>query len=148
MTHRILQIVDRVADLHTADTAKIYKNRRQSLSAREQELPATSIDIGEDSPIDADGASNLSFLDSVLTLAVTHRDQSGSEEELIEALIRMRTETHVALMADRSLGLDFVIDTQYAGALEPELDEPNDGFAGSLTSIWRVHYRMNITDPQ
>lgn len=147
MTHRILQIVDRVAALHSADTARVFKNRRQSLSEKEQELPATSIDIGEDTALDDDGASNFSFLDSIATIAVTHRAKADNEEALLAELIRLRTETHVALMADRSLGLAFVIDTRYAGAQEPAIDEPNDAIAGSLTSIWRVHYRMNITDP-
>jgi hypothetical protein len=147
MTHRADQIIDRIVTLMPA-TAAAFKHRTLPLSDSDGELPANSVCMGADTPPDSnDGFSNLAFIDSSLIVDVVHRCRAATEEEALVALVDMRRDVHVALMADDTLGLAFVIGTYYSGADEPERDAEQDRAAGRLVSHWRVHYRMNITDP-
>lgn len=149
MTHRAEQIIDAVVAAIPETAQRVFKHRRDSLSAEEQELPATSVDEGDDVPLDDDGASNIQFLDSMLTVETTAFAEESTEELLKAKLSELRVINHKALMAgDRSLGLDFVIDVKYAGADAPEIERAGEIFAGKRTSRWLVHYRMNITDPE
>lgn len=148
MTHRAQQIVDAVAAALAASSSvgAVFTHRSYSLSEEDQELPATTVNVGEDQPLSELGASNVAFLDSLLTLEVAHLARADSVEQLLTDLIAMRTAGHVALMADRSQGLNFVIDTRYGGAGAPDVDI-STGPAGQLVTRWQVHYRMNLTDP-
>lgn len=145
MTHRAEQIQDAIVALMPT-TSSNFKHRVLSLSQPEGDVPARSVRFGEDVPIDDDGASNFAFLDSLLAIEIDHKVLEVDEETALSALMEMRRETHIALMADRSLGLSFVIDTRYGGASAPARDI-TELCAGVLTSRWFVHYRMTITDP-
>jgi hypothetical protein len=148
MTHRAEQIIDAAVAAIPTTAQEVFKDRRDSLSEADGELPATSVDSGEDVPIDEDGASNFAYIDSVLTVTTTAFAREATEPDLKAKLAELRTINHIAMMANgRTLGLAFVIDCKYGGALAPELDRHGDLFAGKQTSLWRVHYRMNITDP-
>ena len=70
-----------------------------------------------------------------------------SEEAVISALMDRRRSVHVALMADRSLALPWVIDTRYGGAQRPLIDTGAEYIFGRLTCLWLVHYRANLADP-
>lgn len=150
MPHRAQQITDQVATLLQANTslaAAVYKQREETLSALEGEVPAVVVSIGEDSPFDADGALTLNVIDSLLEINCQCVAQADDETALLEALHEMRRQVHITLMADRSLALAFVIDTRYQGALAPEFSREAERMVGLLTTRWVVHYRMNITDP-
>lgn len=146
MTHRALQIIDAAAAVIPQTGQRVFVHRVMSLGEGEQEAPAQSVCMGEDNPLDDDGASNLAFLDSLVRIEVVSLVKEADEEAALAKLMEMRTKTHVAFMADRSLGLTFVIDTRYAGASKPEL-ELNDQMCGRQVTNWDVHYRMNISDP-
>jgi len=148
MTHRAEQIIDQVVELVPSTAFAVFKHRRNSLSESDQELPAISVDVGEDAPLDDDGASNIAFYDSLLTIEITAFAREADEPDLVKHLMKIRAIVHRALMADRALALDFVIDTRYGGAGAAEIQSAGDMLAGRYTSRWFVHYRMNITDPE
>lgn len=149
MTHRADQILDRTVELVaarvTAKGHKVFKHRRLSLASEEDQLPAHSVDFGEDQR-----AENkfIGSINSVLTVQTTAVMQAATEPELKAALLEMRREQHRAVMADARLGLsDFVINTLYGGAAEPEILTDGESLTGILTSSWLVLYRMNTLDP-
>lgn len=151
MSHRAQQVVDAVLAALAANSslgASVYAHRALSLSEPDQELPAVSVRYGGDSPMDEDGASNFAYLDSLLELQVVATTRDLDEASVMQALLDMRRQIHITLMADRSQGLAFVIDTRYGGAAAPELDTATEYVAGRLEQRWLVHYRMNISDPQ
>jgi hypothetical protein len=155
VTHRAEQIVDAAAAILAAHAlltgVKVVQHRVLSLSLDDQELPAVSITIGDDSALEEDGATNFAFLDSLLSLAfriVVKVDDGDEEEDAIGQLLDVRRAVHVALMADQTLGLTFVIDTRYGGADAPILDGISENMCGMMDCRWSVHYRMNYADPQ
>src|SRR3569832_1224798 len=139
--HRAEQIVDAMVALQPT-TAK-FKNRTLTLSEIDFELPAAIVKIGEEAPLDEDGASNFAYIDSLLTLNCELLARGSTEEEAISAVMDLRRSQHVAVMADVTLGQSFDIYTRYAGAEEPELDAINENVAARLIARWQVHYRMN-----
>jgi len=150
MTHRAQQIIAATAAALAASSslgAAVYTHRRLSLSDEDQELPAVSVNYGSDDPLSDLGVTNIAFIDSLLELAVTLVARGDSEQDVLDELLRLRAAQHVALMADRSLGLAFVIDTRYGGAAAPDVDVSLNRPAGALTCRWLVHYRMNLSDP-
>lgn len=150
MAHRAEQIIDAVAAALQASATlncAVYTHRAETLSEAEGELPAVSVDFGEDEPLDEDGASNFSFIDSLLSVETTIYLQADDEALLRAALLNRRTAIHIAVMTDRSFGLAFVIDTRYGGADAPEFAANAETIVGRLVCRWRVHYRMNISDP-
>ena len=149
MALRALQIVDAAVALFSANAAlasAAYKNRAETLSLDEQELPAVAVMLGDDDSLGETGAVNLTYLDSLLTLNCTAVCTAATESQLIDLLSEMRRQIHVSLMADRSLGLNFVIDTRYQGSIAPEITTSGELMVGRLTTRWAVHYRMNSTD--
>lgn len=151
MTHRAEQIIDAAAaaileQVQAAGT-KVYTHRRLSLAEDQDDLPAIVVDFGPDEPDSEFGADNLAFIDSLLTLEITGATTAAEEPELKAALLELRRQVHIALMADPQLGLAFVIDTRYGPTEAPDIDTSGELLAGALTSAWQVHYRMNITDP-
>jgi hypothetical protein len=145
--HRAEQIVDAMVALQPTAGAR-FKNRTLALSELDGELPASVVKISEDAPLDEIGASNFAFLDSLLTLNCELLVRADTEDQAISALMDLRTLQHIAIMADRTLGLSaFVIDTRYAGSEAPEIDAVQEYTAARLVTRWHVHYRMNIGDP-
>jgi hypothetical protein len=151
MSHRAQQIVDAIATELGANAslaAVVFTNRILSLSEPDQELPAVSVLYGADVPADADGASNLAFLDSFIQISTIAIVREIDEAAVLTKLLELRRQIHITLMAgDRTQGLAFIIDTRYAGASAPELDGQGAQIAGRLAVNWTVFYRMNINDP-
>lgn len=149
MSHRAEQILDAASAAITAGEFRgtVFKHRAQSLSQKDGELPAVSVDFGDDPPLDDSGADNFAFLDSLLGIETTIYLKDDEEQKVRTALLNARTAIHKALMADRTLGLSFVIDTRYGGAERPLVVADSEFVTGQLICRWRVHYRMNITDP-
>lgn len=151
MTHRVDQIVDAIKAIVEAQVAttnvKVYAHRRLSLGADQDELPAISIDFGADESSVEDNETETQFL-SALTVVCTAVVATHEEPDLREQLLALRRSVHIALMADRKLGLAFVPRTYYAGAPEPpEFDVDGDVLLGFYSFDWVVHYYQNITDP-
>jgi hypothetical protein len=153
MSHRADQIVDRVVEILQdfpdldIPSQNIFAHRTLSLSEEDGELPAATVNEGEDSPVSEIGTDNLAFIDSVLAIAVRTLARARTEAEIRRVLGDHRRFVHKALMVDQSLGLPFVIGIRYGGATAAEIDTESELASGARTSIWGVHYRMNITDP-
>lgn len=150
MTHRAEQIIDAVAAALRASStlqANVFEHRAMSIADDQGELPAVSVDAGEDDPLSELGNDNMAFIDSLLSVAVTACVTGDTEEELKTALFDKRRRIHQALMADSTLGLSFCMGTRYAGAGQMQINVNAERMAGSIETRWRVLYRQNITDP-
>jgi hypothetical protein len=151
MTHRAQQVVDAMKAELSANTAiswSVYRQRVDDLDVSEMELPAVTVDFSQDLPLSDLGASNLSFIDSLLTVEIVVVAEGGSQQQqVIDQLMEMRRQVHITLMADITQGLAFVINTRYGGAEAPILNNDADRIASAIKCLWHVHYRMNIFDP-
>ena len=150
MSHRAQQVIDAMRANITANTVMnwtVYRQRIDGLDVSEMELPAVSVTFSTDLPFSPLGAENLNFIDSLQTVDVVLVAEGASEDDVVIALMEMRRQTHIAVQADRTQGLAFVIDTRYGGADPPVLNASGDRFAGSMKTLWHVYYRMNVLDP-
>ena len=151
MTHRADQIIDAIASYvkaYSPSTVEVHTHRRLSLSC-DEELPAISIDFGEDTPFAGDGSSMLDgTIESLLTVNVTAVASDVEERALRKKLLEMRTHVHRAIKTVRKLELEFVTGTLYGGALAPEVDVSGDAIIGELTSQWGVIYEMDEDNPE
>lgn len=145
MAHRAQAIIDLVATFLRANTAiaHVYTHRSSSLSAEEIELPCVTVNYGPDSP----APSHLNAIGSALEVVVTCVVVGVNEAEVLTALLELRRQTHIALMADSDLGLTYVRECLYGGADAPQLQQV-DQMTGVLPTRWVVQYDMNISDPQ
>ncbi|MBK7251946.1 MAG: hypothetical protein IPI06_14040 [Gammaproteobacteria bacterium] len=144
--HRALLIVNAAAAvIDTGSTAYVYVHR--TLSLAQAELPAISVRIGEDRPLEDDGQSSMSFIDSRLTLNVQLLATGATEAAVISALMGLRTDVHKALQADVALGKTYIIDTRYGGASAPDLNVDTKRVSGEMVAQWHVVYRCSVTDP-
>lgn len=149
MSHRAAQIIDAVAGLVRARVeasgVKVFTHRRHTLDPEQDELPAISVDYGEDRAAET---RTLNSIDSILSVECTAVASSALEAELREDLLELRAQAHRSVMADRRLGLpQFVVNTFYGGANAPAIDADGEQLVGELTSTWLVHYRMSLEDP-
>jgi len=143
MPHRAEQVIDAVvAKLVTAGIAA-EKHRILSYSP-DMELPAISVRMGPDQPLET---QNTTFIDSLLSIVITAVVSGANESEAIASLMVLRTSSHVALMADQTLGLAFISDTRYGGASAPELETLGEGIAARQETQWQIPYRMAIGNP-
>lgn len=149
MSHRSLQIIDAfAAALELEGGAEVFKHRLLSVSENDSEVPALSVCVGEDRPLDDDGVSNLAFIDSLLSVRLIGLVREDSEEAAVVSLAALRTIVHrVAMAGGRDLGLSFVTGIFYAGAAEPQTQQ-GDRTCGRQEFFWNIQYRMNITDPE
>lgn len=146
MTHRALQAVDAIATALAARAelgASVFKHRTLSLSDADQELPAVCVRMGEDAATNRTLESFESQLDVFVALYAT----ATTEEALAEALMELRAQSHIAVMANQTLGLSFVSQVIYGGAGEPDVSTEGGRIAGLLETTWIVDYEMNVTDP-
>ena len=115
MTHRADQIIDAVTDAinsFTPSTVKGYAHRRLSLSEDQDELPAITVDFGEDTPTGDDGSAGLEgMIESLLTVNVTGLAVAPDEPTLRRTLLELRAQAHVAIKKTADQGMDFGIDT-------------------------------------
>lgn len=148
MSHRAQQIAEAVKTALAANSslgATAYLHRAASLDG--DEIPAVSVRIGADTPTGEFGADNFAYIDSVLELVIEASVESIDEPTAIGSLLDIRRQVHITIMADRTLGLSFVMDTRYGGANEPQIDVASDQPVARLEMRYGVFYRMNISDP-
>jgi len=123
----------------------VYEHRVLSVDEQQDELPAISVDYGEDRPATYE---TINSFDSMLSIDAAVMTRAPTESELHEKLWELREEAHIALMeTNGTLGLDFVITTVYGPVSAPEVSARGEQLVGVLRSNWLVHYRMNRTDP-
>jgi hypothetical protein len=147
MAHRaediLAQIVTTLTGLTTTQ-ANIVRGRVYTIE--DTELPALSIYLGADDPIGENGPTNVQFQDSDLLVRVRAHVKTPSEQ--VDATLNLiRREVHVALMADYTQGLDYILNTIPLGAEEPELSGDGEQPTATLDMNWLIRYRASVLDP-
>lgn len=150
MTHRAEQIIDAVVLRLQASSSlgisNVFTLRSLSLAEDQGELPAVTVDFGDDTP--AEEYSDLTDqVGSALEVLTTVYVVADDEPTVKQLLMAARTETHKAIDPNATLGLSFVLKVEYGGAGKPEIDTTTQQCAGSQESRWLVTYHMNISDP-
>lgn len=144
MTHRAESIVEavkiKVTNL-TTTSARVYRGRVYPMQAAE--LPGLLVYLGQDEII-----QNLSTgkLDSRLTLHIDAVVKSPTAQ-IDTTLNLIREEITIALQADHTQGLAYVIDTIEMGAGEPALTGEGDQPVGVMRLTWQIHYRRSRANP-
>ena len=151
MTHKADAIILAVADAmrqHTDTPINVFEHRALTLADHQDELPAISVDFGEDAPFDADGSTGFDFNQSILTVNVTIVVSDTDERDVREDLLNFRKEVHKAIMYRDLRDLAGVISVNYGGAEAPEIIAEGDAFLGALVCIWGVMYQTPIDNPE
>ncbi len=142
-----------MADLHAEQIMVAAKSAITGLTTtgsnveRGRTRPATgddalSVYMGNDSPVMDLGPGLMDWDLEVIIEAHTR----SSTEQIDSRLNQVRKEVHLAMMADHTLGLAFVIDVMPGPANEPELDAENNKPAGSQRIVYTVRYRASRND--
>lgn len=150
--HAALAIAQQVVALLKTVTywnpENVVRERVVGFSRRDNDLPAVSVFMAEDQPVSDNGQENMAFIDSELTIQCVVFVSQPTEEEVIDQLLEMRRQIHIALMADYTLGLSFVSDTRYGGASPPDIEDDGGSLIGRMEVTWKIQYRMRLSDPQ
>lgn len=145
--HRALQALKAVKAVLLAADTRAMANVELGRTADITEADAIDIHFGDDSAVNEFGTDNTQTIDSVQRVYVDlHTRSAVHEETIIENLYELRSQCHVALLADWTLGLAFVIAVRYAGA-QPIESESGGERLGSLRTVWDIAYRMNYANP-
>lgn len=149
MTHRAEEILVSSAALLSAVVVpkgwKVFKHRRETLDQQQDELPAYSLDYGEDQPADL---QPLKGVNSVLNLVITAVTVGPTEADVRAKLLEMRKQAdalmdeHMHEVGQQRLGLTFVYGIGYGGASAPAVNADGELFVGSLGSSWSIAYRL------
>lgn len=145
--HRVQQIVNAAAGLIAANAslrATVEVNRVRSLADEQPDSPCVTVNYGGDVPDEAQDQRDIASAVEILLTAYAFGD---SETDVLQSLLDMRTQTHVALMADMTLGLSFVWETRYGGAEPPQLQQA-ERVCGAQSSRWTVRYLMDASTPE
>ena len=144
MTHRaesiVVAVLDKVDSL-TTTTTHAYRGRVRPL--QESELPALFVYMGAD-----EITQHLlqGQLDSLLTLHLDAVVKTASAQ-VDTVLNTIRSEVTVALQADYTQGLAYIIDTKEIGADAPDLSGEGDQRTGTMRMTWQIHYRRSRANP-
>lgn len=106
------------------------------------DYPVLVIRMGPDTP----RGDSINFITSDFTV---HTDiyVNSTDSDLDKLTLDIRAEVHKALMADKTQGLDFVIDTKHSLQQEPDYTGEGDDYAGATRLSWEVTYRYTYNDP-
>ena len=144
--HRAEQIMDAVvAKLTGLATTGANVTRGRVYNIERQAIPHLSIYRGENRPV-ADADQNMAFSDWVLAVNIEAVVKSATSQ-IDEVLAQIEKEVTIALKADRTQGLEFVLDTMEAGSSEPALDGDGDQPVATMIMQFLFKYRRSITDP-
>lgn len=142
--HRAEQILDAVTTLVTGLTttgANVQRDQVDPVAA----VPALSVEMGGDEPLEGSDR-NIAYIDSLLNVQIVVYVKNSTG--LSTQLNLIRKEVHIAMYADRQLGLSsIVINTTYAGTSEVTKSRALDKDTAMQTIDYLVHYRHSLTDP-
>lgn len=143
--HRAEQIADaivvKLTGLATTGT-NCFRGRVHELP--DSSLPALCVYVGADVPRSDGGSSSYRYIDGDLTVMVEAVVKASSGVD--STLIQIRKEVTIALQADVTQGLAFVMNTE-EGAATIDLNGDGDKPVGRLRMDWTFRYRRSRTDP-
>lgn len=137
----IQTIVTKVTNLATTG-ANVFRGR--AYPTADTQLPGLLIYLGPDRIL-----KNLSqsFVDSELSLSIEARVKSASSQ--VDTLLNaIRSEITVALMADITQGLSYIIETREGDAAAPEISGDGDQPIASMRLEYFVVYRRPFNNPE
>lgn len=140
---RVEEIMDSIVSILTGlTTTGNNVVRGQVYDLAETQVPGLAIFMGED--ILEDELSN-SVYDWNLSIYIESK-AAESTTQIDQVLNTIRGEVHAAIMADYTLGLNFVIDTDPVIAPEPDLSAIGAKPIGTQRLQYVVKYRTSRTD--
>jgi hypothetical protein len=144
MTHRaetiVATVTTKVTGLATTG-ARVFRGREYPLEAAG--LPGLLVYLGPDEPV---AEYSQTLIDSLLTIHILGVVKSITEQ-VDTTLNRIREEVAVALQADYTQGLSFVLDTREGESEEPDISNEGEQPAASLRLTWRFLYRRSRLNP-
>lgn len=146
MAHNEQEILDAIETAATglATTgSNVYVTRVYALPKNVDQ--AITIRMGLSVPPE-DGYQNQAFIDR-LFIVYTRIHVRAAEADLDNQLLQIELELFAAMMADITLGLDFVYDTYFSGRAEPEIDDEAEKPTLAVDLEWSVRHRHSLTDP-
>ena len=110
-----------------------------------ENLPALTLEMGEETPLGDQGPLNIAFYDQQLMVDITIHVKTldGVETELNQIVLEIWRK----LAANHTLGLAYVEQIYYQGRDKPELAETGDQPTLTQITHWVVHYRHSRADP-
>lgn len=140
--HKAIVVRDRVVSLlepleTSGNVREITKGARHA-----NDYPSISVLIGPDDVAN----KNSAFINWELTV---YTDIFiASKDEDVDALTQdVRKEIHKVLLADYTLGLDFVTETDPLGQQDPKHSDDSDVYTSVTRVAWLVRYRTSVADP-
>lgn len=155
MTTRAEQILDAMRNLQATMLeplgVKCFVHRGETLDQSQDELPATSTDIGE-LTISEETEDELYWS---LAVPITIVVKLPSESEVKASLMLLARRIHQAIMATPgagmpwrvTLGLTFVITVHPLGWDAAEYNTGGEEVVGKLTTNWRIEFKTDVDDP-
>ncbi len=137
----IQTVVTKVTSLTTTGT-NVFRGR--AYPTADGNLPGLLVYLGPDRVL-----QNLSqsFVDSEIALTIEARVKSASSQ--VDTLLNaIRSEVTVALLANYTQGLAYVLDTEEGDVAAPDISGSGDQPIGSLKMEWRVKYRRPFNNPE
>ena len=144
MTHRAESIVSAVVTTVTGLTttgSNVYRGRMTPIAADVSN--ALRVYLGEDSLL---GEYSQAKMDWELTILIESFAKSPTAQ-IDTRLNTIREEVTIALQADYTQGLAYVINTLEGNAARPEFSAEGEQAMGSQVMEWKIHYRRSRTDP-
>jgi len=119
----------------------VFRGRVHSLD--DNQIPALAFFIESEQPLEV---YNNNLQDRLLEFMIEGYVKTTDADSIDSQLNQIRKDVTIAINADRTLGLAFVVDTM-EGEARYQLEGEADQNIGSVTMQWSVHYRRSITDP-
>lgn len=144
MTHRAESVVARVVTNVTGLTttgSNVYRGKLTPIA--ETVSNALRVYLGEDKML---GEYSQSLMDWELTVYVESFAKSPTAQ-IDTQLNLIREQVTIALQADYTQGLAYVLNTIEGDAAEPELSAEGAQAMGSQRLEWKIHYRRSRTNP-
>ncbi len=107
--------------------------------------PALSVDMGAEQP---ESPPNVAFQDELLDVEITAFVQPASGTSVDTMLNQIRSEVYAAILADRTLGESFVINTVWQGRTAAQRSGTGSAPAAEQTMMFRVWYRHSYTSTE
>jgi len=145
--HNREQVMDAVTTIVTGlATTGANVFRARVFPQDQANLPALLVYQGEDEPILDTESQQYDFIDSVLSVII-EAWVNASSGNIDETMNLINKEVIIALQADRTQGLGFVIDTDEGVVSAPELLDEGNKRTGFMTMEFFIKYRRQRTDP-
>lgn len=154
MSHPAEIIIDQIADLlRDAETVtsvpaeNVFSHRSLPLAdvanAADDQVPAICVNAGEDVPVtEYEGDPGESTIQSRLTVEVILFERANDDSTLKHSLFAIRLGVQNVVLGDYTLGLPFVLHTNYGGADAPNSDGSANRIAGAYLLRFLVLYQM------